>query len=208
MTEVELKFEIAPGSWPQIEEQCATLQLVCRLRNSDTYYDTAGFDLLSQAVFVRVRNHLHLEFKFNEQAAPAHIQCTERVFSLIPDPRPAEEMNTLFSRFVPRWRSANTVKEALRQNGMIKIAYIENQRVQYTYEDFVVSVDHVEGLGDFVEIEAQCEEGSDTSQVEALEAQMQRFAAGFAARQVRVGYVELWLQKHHPQAYQRGKYHQ
>jgi hypothetical protein len=44
--------------------------------------------------------------------------------------------------------------------------------------------------------------------VQALEAQVQCFAAGFAARQVRVGYVELWLKKHHPQAYQVGKYHE
>ncbi len=206
MTEVELKFEVAPGSWTQIEEQCAKLQLVCRLRNSDIYYDTARLDFLSQAVFVRVRNQMHLEFKFNEQAASEHIQCTERVFSLIPEESQAEEMNTLFARFLPRWRSTNTVKEALRKNGLIELAHIENQRAQYAYENLVVCADHVEGLGDFVEIEGQCEEGSDTSEVEALEEQMRRFAAGFAARQVRVGYVELWLQKHHPQAYQRGKY--
>jgi adenylate cyclase class IV len=205
MIEVELKFELLPTSWPQLEEQLTTMQLTRRMRNSDTYYDTAGFDLLRQAVFVRVRNQMHLEFKFNEQAAPAHIQSTERVFSLVPEPRQAEEMNALFSRFLPQWRPADTVKEALQQNGLIELAVIENRRVQYRYDDLVVCVDRVEGLGDFVEIETQCEEGSDTQQAIA---KMHRFAAGFAARQVRVGYVELWLQKHRPRAYQRGKYHQ
>jgi adenylate cyclase class IV len=205
MIEVELKFELLPTSWPQLEEQLTTMQLTRRMRNSDTYYDTAGFDLLRQAVFVRVRNQMHLEFKFNEQAAPAHIQSTERVFSLVPEPRQAEEMNALFSRFLPQWRPADTVKEALQQNGLIELAVIENRRVQYRYDDLVVCVDRVEGLGDFVEIETQCEEGSDTQQAIA---KMHRFAAGFAARQVHVGYVELWLQKHHPRAYQRGKYHE
>jgi len=203
--EVELKFELLPTSWPQLKEQLQTMQLARRLRNSDTYYDTPGFDLLSQAVFVRVRNHLQLEFKFNEQAAPAHIQSTERVFSLMPELRQAEEMNALFSRFLPQWRSADTVEEALRQNGLIELAHIENRRAQYTYENLVICVDQVEGLGDFVEIETQCEEGSDTQQAVG---RVQDFAAGFAARQVRVGYVELWLQKHHPQAYRRGKYHE
>ena len=205
MIEVELKFELLPTSWPRLEEQLATMQLVRNIRNSDTYYDTLEFDLLSQAVFVRVRNHLHLEFKFNEQAAPAHIQSLERVFSLMPEPRQAEEMNALFSRFLPRWRSADTVNEALHKNGLIELAHIENQRIQYMYDNLVVCVDQVEGLGDFVEVETQCEEGSDTSQVEA---RMQYFAAGFAARRMHVGYVELWLQKHDPQAYQRGKYHE
>ena len=203
-----MKFDIAPGSWSQLKEQFATMQLARRLSNADTYYDTEEFDLLRQAVFVRVRNHQCLEFKFNEQAAPAHIQSTERVFSLMPEPQQAAEMNALFSRFLPHWRSANTVEEVLHQNDLIELAHIENQRVQYTYDDLLVCVDQVEGLGDFVEIEAQCEEGSDTSQVETLEAQVQCFAADFAARQVRVGYVELWLQKHHPQAYQVGKYHE
>jgi adenylate cyclase class IV len=181
------------------------MQLARRLRNADTYYDTPGFDLLSQAVFVRVRNHRHLEFKFNEQADPAHIQSTERAFSLLPEQRQAGEMNALFSHFLPQWRSADTVAEALCRNGLIELARIENRRAQYTYRNLVICVDQVEGLGEFVEIEMQCEEGSDTHQAIA---QVQALAASFAARQVRVGYVELWLQKYHPQADHRGKYHE
>jgi len=203
--EVELKFELLPTSWPQLQKQLATMQLMRRVKNSDAYYDTTGFDFLRQAVFVRVRNRMHLEIKFNEQAAPAHIQSTERVFSLMPEPRQVEEMNALFSRFLPRWRAADTVKEALHRNGLIELAHIENRRVQYRYGDLVICVDQVEELGDFVEIEMQCEEGNDTHQ---MVAQVQDFAAGFAARQVRVGYVELWLKKHHPRAYQRGNYHE
>ena len=205
MIEVELKFELLPTSRPQLKEQFAKMQLARRLRNSDTYYDTPGFDLLSQAVFVRVRNHLQLEFKFNEQVAPAHIQSTERTFSLKPEPNQAEEMNALFSRFLPRWRSAGNFEEALGRNGLIELAHIENRRAQYIYGNLIICVDRVEGLGEFVEIEMQCEEGSDTDQAIA---QVQDLAAGFAARQVRVGYVELWLQKYDPQAYQRGKYHE
>jgi len=202
--EVELKFELLPTSQPLLEEKLATMQFHRSLENSDIYYDTANFDLLSQAVFVRVRNRLHLEFKFNEQAETAHIQSTERVFSLLPEPRQVQEMNSLFSRFLPQWQFAATVKEAIRQNDLIELARIENCRTQYRYENLEISVDQVEGLGEFLEIEAQCEEQSDTRQAIA---QVQDFAADFAARQVRVGYVELWLQKHHPRIYQIGKYH-
>jgi adenylate cyclase, class 2 len=203
--EVEMKFELLPTSRPRLEEQLAMMQFLGRLENSDTYYDTASFDLLSQAVFVRVRNHQHLEFKFNAEAAPAHIQSTERIFSLMPDLCGIEEMNALFSRFLPRWRFAGTVEEALHQNSLIELAHIENRRDQYTYENLVICVDEVEGLGEFVEIEMQCEDGSDTHRAVA---RVQNFAAGFAARRVCVGYVELWLQKHNPRAYQMGKYHE
>ena len=205
MIEVELKFEISSASWPRLEEKLARMHLARRLWNADTYFDTATFDLLGQAVFVRVRNHQRLEFKYNEQAAPAHLHCIERMFSLEPEPPRAQEMNTLFSQFLSRWRAADTVHEALHQNGLIELARIENRRVEYTSENLVVCVDLVEGLGDFVEIETQCEEDSDTQQAVA---RVQDFAAGFVARQMRIGYVELWLQKHHPRAYKRGKYHE
>lgn len=203
MIEVELKFELAPDSRSRLEEYLATMRLARRLHNSDTYYDTPAFELLSQAVFVRVRNRQRLEFKFNEQAAREHIQCTERAFSLAPQARQLEEMNSLFSGFLPCWRVAGTVSDALRQNDLVELARIENRRVEYTYENLLVCVDQVEGLGDFLEIEVQCEEGSETNQAIA---QVQAFATGIAARQVHIGYVELWLQKHHPRAYRQGKY--
>jgi adenylate cyclase class IV len=202
--EVEMKFELLQESRSRFKEHFATMQLVHCLRNSDIYYDTPAFDLLSQAVFVRVRNHLRLEFKFNEQAAPAHIQSTERSFPLTPEPSQVEEMNVLFSQFLPHWRSADTVEEALCRNGLIELVRIENQRDQYSYGNLTICMDQVEGLGEFVEIEMQCEEGSDTKPAIA---QVQELVAGFAAHHVRVGYVELWLKKYHPQAYQKGKYH-
>ncbi len=203
MIEVELKFEIAPAAWPQLEQHLAGMQFVCQVRNSDRYYDTADFDLLSQAVFVRVRNQARLECKFNERAAPAHTDCTERAFPLAPEPGQASEMNALFSRFLPGWRSARTVHEALAHNGLLELARIENHRTQYAWEDLVVCVDRVEGLGDFLEIETQCREERETEQ--AL-ARLERVVVGIALRPVRVGYVERWLRIHHPQAYVRGNY--
>jgi adenylate cyclase, class 2 len=203
MIEVELKFAIAPASRARLEKYLAMMGFARRLQNSDTYYDTPEFDLLCQAVFVRVRNQQRLEFKFNEQAAPEHLYCTERAFSLASGPRQLAEMNSLFAGFLPHWRSEGTVSKALHENGLIELARIKNRRAEYIYENLVLCLDHVEGLGDFLEIETQCEEESETGQAVA---QVQAFAAGVEARQVNVGYVELWLQKYHPYAYRQGKY--
>jgi len=203
MIEVELKFAITSDSRARLETYLGTMGRARRLQNSDTYYDTPSFDLLGQAVFVRVRNRQRLEFKFNEQAAPEHLYCTERAFPLASGPRQIAEMNTLFAGFLPRWRAADTISEALHENGLIELARIENRRAEYRYGDLAVCVDHVEGLGDFLEIETQCEVESETRR--AIE-QVQAFAAGLEARQVHVGYVELWLQKHLPRAYRQGRY--
>ncbi|HLJ36474.1 MAG TPA: CYTH domain-containing protein [Ktedonobacteraceae bacterium] len=203
MIEVELKFKLPADSLPALEEYLATIGTARHLQNADTYYDTSTFDLLRQAVFVRVRNQQRLEFKFNAQAAPAHIHCTERVFSLTPEPRQAEEMNHLFSGFLPHWQGENTVHTALHQNGLIELAHIENRRAEYTCGNLTLCLDQVDSLGIFLEIETLCEEGGELA---LAVSRVQAFAADIKAQQVHIGYVELWLQKYHPYAYRKGKY--
>jgi adenylate cyclase class IV len=209
MIEVELKFEIVSGSWKFLKEKLDALPSARRLKqveNVDRYYDTTSFDLLQQAVFVRVRNHAQLEFKFNEQVEAAHIQCTERVFPLQSRRQQVQELNSLFSHFLPQWYQVSTVKEAIQKKSLIVLASIKKKRVQYAYEDLLLSIDHVEGLGDFFEVEAQCEEGTETNQAIM---RLQRFVSDLALptlRPVHVGYVELWLRLHHPQVYLLGKY--
>jgi adenylate cyclase, class 2 len=124
----------------------------------------------------------------------------ELKFEIAPD---ARAMNSLFEGFLPGWRAAGAVGNALSENGLVELVRIENRRVECIYENLVVCVDHVEGLGDFLEIETQCAEESETRQAIA---QVQAFAAGLEARQVHVGYIELWLRKHYPLVYRREKY--
>jgi adenylate cyclase class IV len=64
--------------------------------------------------------------------------------------------------------------------------------------------DHVEGLGDFLEVETRCEEEADTGEAQT---RLQTFVSDLQVRHINVGYVELWLAKHNPAAYQAGKYH-
>ncbi len=209
MIEVELKFEIVPRSRTLLQAKLDAMPLVRwlgRIENADTYYDTANFDGLLQAVFMRIRNRAHLEIKFHEQADPAHTHSTERVFPLDAAPPLVKEMNALCSRLVTGWLEAETVEEAIRANTLLEFAHIQNRRTQYVYENLVLSVDRVKGLGDFFEIETHCEEGTETEQAIA---RLQRFASALAfpsLRPVWVGYVELWLRRYLPQVYQLGKY--
>jgi adenylate cyclase, class 2 len=203
VVEVELKFRILPTDWPKIREKLGSMQFLGRSENDDRYYDTQGFDFLQQAVFVRVRNQRLLECKFNERADLAHVQCTERVFPLEPELHQAEHMNALFRHFYPSWQHAMTVKEAIQKNNLRELACIKNTRKQYGSENLVACVDHVEGLGDYFELETQIEKGRDTS---CAVAKLQGFVADLALERIPVGYVELWLRLHHAEAYQRGRY--
>lgn len=209
MIEVELKFEIEPQSRALLQAKLAAMPFVRwlgRSENADTYYDTANFDCLRQAVFMRIRNRAYLEIKFHEQADPAHTHSTERVFPLNAAPPLVKEMNTLCSRFIKDWREAETVEEAIRANALLEFVHIRNRRTSYAYKNLVLCVDRVKGLGDFFEIETQCEEATQTAQGIA---KLQRFVSTLAfpsLRPVWVGYVELWLRRYLPHVYQLGQY--
>jgi adenylate cyclase, class 2 len=209
MIEVELKFELSPGSWTQLQTQLGAIPLVClvgRVDDVDIYYDTASFDCFRQAVFLRMRNHARLEIKFHEDDDPDHIRSTERVFPLESGPQLVKEMNALCARFIPNWCEVNTVEDAIHANGLVELARIRKQRTQYTCKDLILCIDHVEGLGDFFEMEAHAQEGTETDQAVAM---LQSFVHKLALpglQPVRIGYVEMWLRQHFPQLYHQGKY--
>jgi adenylate cyclase class IV len=209
MIEVELKFELAPGTWAQLQEQLGAIplvSLVSRVNDVDIYYDTTRFDCFRQAVFLRLRNHARLEIKFHEDDDPDHMHSTERTFPLEAGPQQVKELNELCTRFIPAWHAADSVAEVIRANNLVELAQIRKQRTQYTYKDLILCLDRVAGLGDFFELETHEQEGADSDQ--AVE-RLQSFARQLTQadlRPVPIGYVEMWLRLHHPQLYQQGKY--
>ena len=204
MIEVELKCHLSPELLSRLQKKLQQMRFDGTTHNVDIYYDTRDFALLQQAVFVRVRNNRQLDFKFNESAEKVHLQSTERTFSLFPEPASAAQMNALFAHFLPHWSAFPTVAEAVLKNDLIELARIDNKRQVYSNDEVHVSVDHVAGLGDFLEVETRSEEGADTGQAVAT---LEAFVADLHVQHIKVGYVELWLRVHNPQAYQLGQYH-
>jgi adenylate cyclase class IV len=208
MIEVELKFELPSDArlLLQTKLDAMLVQQLGQADNVDSYYDTANFDCLQQAVFVRIRNHKYLEIKYHEHADPSHLHTTERVFPLESGPLLVKEMNAQCSRFIPRWQQADTIQEAIHINSLREFVCIKKQRTQYAYGDMILCVDSVEELGDFFEVETHCE---DEAEIEQAIANLQDFVASLAfpaLHPVEVGYVELWLRLHLPQVYRLGKY--
>ena len=202
MIEVELKFEVPSQSRMLLQAKLDALpgvRWLGQIVNADSYFDTVSLTCLQQAVFIRIRNHQQLEMKFHDQADPAHTHSTERTFLLKAEPSLMREINALCARFIPGWHAAETVEEAIRVNGLVEYAHIANRRMQYAYGSLTLSIDEVEGLGNFFEIETTCAEGTE---VEQSLARLHAFVCDLAfptLRPVRTGYVEQWLQRYRPQ---------
>jgi adenylate cyclase class IV len=210
MIEVELKFEVSPQSRALLQAKLDELPGVRWLRqivNADSYFDTADLACLQQAVFIRIRNHEQLEMKFHDHADPAHTHSTQRTFPLKAEPSLMRKINALCARFIPGWLAAETIEEAIRVNGLVEYAHIANRRTQYAYDGMSLSIDEVEGLGNFFEVETPCAEGA---QIEQSLARLRAFVVDLAfpcLRPVWTGYVEQWLQRYRPQiAYLKKEY--
>ncbi len=113
-------------------------------------------------------------------------------------------MNALFSYFLPTWIATASFEDAVKQNGLIELATIDNTRKEYTGEGIILSIDHVQGLGNFLEIETHAEEDTNTNRAQE---RLQAFVSDLDVQHIKVGYVELWLYKHNVEAYAAGRYH-
>ena len=203
MIEVELKCELPLEAEARLRNKLQQMKFHGSLHNFDIYYDTPGFDLFKKAVFVRLRNHEYIQFKFNEKGDQAHVQSKEYAFPLVATPDVIEQMNRMFSSFLPSWNSSDNFEAAIRQNNLIVLASIDNKREIYSLGEMTLSLDHVEGIGKFLEVEIICQEGTDT---EETLAHLKRFVLDFDVQPVAIGYVEMWLCVHKPHVYDLGKY--
>ncbi|MEO6890608.1 MAG: CYTH domain-containing protein [Ktedonobacteraceae bacterium] len=203
MIEVEKTCVLSAESRDRLHEKLRGMTHQGVVQQTDSYYDTPAWDLLRQAVFVRVRNMSTLQIKFDEEGSDKHhVECVERAFS-VEGPLP-EEAHALLQRFLPYWRPAASFSEAVAVNHLEEFVCLHKTRFIYTDDTLIVALDHVEGLGDFVEVEIQCEEGQDTSQARVI---LEAFVSTLNAEPLKAGYTELWLRQHQPEVYQCGQYH-
>ncbi len=201
MIEVEVRSPLLPNVAFKLQEKLETMHLREVKASQDVYYDTPHFDLLChpQVVFVRVREGHLLQFKFDEQSvSQKRIACIEREF-VIPTGGFPEKAHSLFQAFLPFWQTAATWEEVIASNHLVELARIDKRRSVYVDDPLIISIDQVEGLGNFVEVERNCEEGCD---IRAAEEHVHTFLQQIEGISVKAGYFEMWLYQHNQAAYQ------
>lgn len=199
MIEVEVRSPLFPDVAVKLQPKLARMHLREEKASQDVYYDTPGFALLQHrlSVFVRLREGRLLQFKFDEDSEQ-RIACIEREFLIQGGMLPGKAQ-TLFQTFLPTWQHAISWEQAVASNQLVELARIDKQRHVYIDGPLIISIDHVEGLGSFVEVERNCEEGTDT---QAAEEHVHTFLRGIGGISLKAGYFEMWLYRHNQTAYQ------
>ena len=208
MIEVEVKFLIdtVPDSLKKLAPSRAKRQL-------DVYYDTLEYTLLRSGNFMRIRNKKRLEFKLNSGDA-SHLYCEELDFEL-------QKLHEHLEAIIQILRSiglqspekVQSVEDILCSNDMIVLATIDKERVEYDFSDNItVCVDHVNNLGNFIEIDLMVKNDnsllatSKEAEVSLMKVLSDNDIISDETSRVRLGYVELFLQKYNPDAYGMGLY--
>lgn len=198
MIEIELKYELES-------------KLKLDLNNSfekiveDIYYDTSDYKLLRSGNFLRIRNNKSLDFKLNADDL-SHLYCKETNFDL--NDSNIDSINSILNSLGidEKFEGIADLKSKL---GVL--APIKKKRTTYNLEDSVVmSMDEVNDLGTFLEIEYDLDEdelyNGDEYKKLLIEILKKYHIYDKLSREVHIGYVELYLEKYNTEAYELGIY--
>lgn len=202
MIEVELKLEV--NKFPDV----GNLQLVKENHIVDVYYDTPDYKLISTGNFLRNRDNKNVDFKLNVGDL-THTYCKETNFKYAGFTHPSS-LQQIFKNIGLKYSSNfNSFEEFLKVNNLSQLAVIDKYRKVYKFEDLEISFDEAKDIGNFIEIEYDLPDGSEVNREEIVKYMLDKMTANNLIADysfVKIGYVELYLKKHNPHAYNLGLY--
>jgi len=184
----------------------------------DTYLDTKDGSFYQQGVFIRNRNNLKLDFKFNlesfldQNLKSDHSHCDEYSFDMPFNKASAKDLKQVCSILKLKFPAKFTYKEFLKINSLSPLVVVDKKR--YIAEDsgFELSIDVIKDVGNFIEIEklVKVDTHSDKYQqvLDQTKQSIQKYvkSLGIKAERFETGYVELILQNTNFELYMKGKY--
>lgn len=206
MIELELKYAMHSGLEKRLREKYRETAIT---QQDDHYYDTVKGTLYERGNFLRIRSRERIDFKLYA-GDDTHLFCEETNFDLEQFTDENENLCRLVSSLGLRANRFRDFDEFRANNSLVVIAEIKKCRYEYTLEHHIVSLDYVQDLGVFVEIEARFDdEKIDAAKAaDALERNLVDLGIIDLSvdRRVSIGYVELYLKRFNTALYEIGKY--
>lgn len=210
MIELEVKFSV-----DHLPDECEGMRLVKEKTQKDYYYDTHSYDLLQGGNFLRVRDNQKLDFKL-DMGDDSHLYCMETSFRCEEVVEKMQDLKLIFDTLNVAFGDNVQYKDTedlLKRNNLTMLARIEKKRRVYELENINITMDQVEGLGCFVEAEIILSDQDDITKGQAIELKDRlikmlhdKKIIDSGSKEVKVGYVELYLMKYNLAAYELGKF--
>ena len=200
MVEIEIKLKV--DNFFNTEN----LQFIDEKHILDIYFDTSNYDLLRTGNFLRNRNNKKIDFKLNI-GDMSHTYCKETSFRYDNFVN-SDDIHFIFRKlnmqYDPNYQNFN---EFLLKNDMKSLAVIDKQRKTYKYDDLVISFDDVKDIGKFIEIEINLPDDTVFDKDEIVENMLSKIKNVTELNEyekINIGYVELYLKKFSPSAFELG----
>ena len=150
MYEVEVKVR---ADHDAVRERLADAgaERVERVRQTDTYYDAPHRDFAETDEALRLRRESDADADEGRAAAEAATRVTYKGPLVEDESKTREEFETGVG-------DGETTHEVLSRLGFAPAATVEKERERYAIDGYTVTLDAVEGLGEFVEVEREARE--------------------------------------------------
>lgn len=205
--EIELKYQIIDED--QIQEFLKKSTFVDKKRIVDIYLDTKDGDLYKKGIFIRIRDNKTLDFKYTLEdfrdlnKVSMHEQCDEYSFPL-PLTNDSVKAINQNCRILGLIEISNPdVGELKARNNLINSVIIDKIRQRFRDEEFEYSFDDVKGLGKFLEIEKEGQEGED---FEEIKNRIRERVKNLKLKLITAGYCEAYWRKYNFNLYLQGRY--
>lgn len=205
--EIELKYQVLDEA--QIREFLKEITFVNAKRIVDIYLDTKDGDLYKKGIFIRVRDNKTLDFKYNLadfqnlKKVSMHEQCDEYSFPLPLTDGSLKTINQNCRILGLIEISKPDLGELKLRNNLIESVIIDKIRQKFKNEGFEYSFDNVKGLGRFLEIEAEGQEGQD---FEEIKKRIREKVKNLKLKLITTGYNEVYWRKYNFDLYLQGRY--
>jgi len=204
MENKNVEYEIK--AWAPSEKKLSEMLIGFRrdseiIKQIDKYYDTDERLLYKKGVFLRNRNNIVLEIKYNSNVNEnAHFDCEETTFQLPLDEKSFNNLRLFLNQFFrtnEKISSLEFIDSVLKELHLENFVTIDKERETYRKEGVEFCIDSVLGLGNFIEIECTEQETSK---------QYITWTTKEGVKPIPVGYVELYLRKFDFDTYLTGRY--
>lgn len=185
MYEVEIKV---PAAHDEVRSAlvAAGAERLDKFRQVDTYYDAPHRDFAETDEALRLRRETPSLDEDSAETAAATTKLTYKGPLIEAESKTREEHETV----VADDEAAAAILDGL---GFEPAARVEKDRTFFALNGYTVSLDHVDGLGEFVEIEAETTESDDVADVREGAAAVLRSLGLDPDEQIRTSYLGLLL---------------
>ena len=204
--EIELKFEIL--------DKTGFLNFIKNLEQTsdktvtDTYFDTSDCQLFQRGIFIRVRNHKRLDFKFNPTVLQNpntyddHSSSDEYNFDLPMKANDLSRLNSVLKILNLKEINKPTIEELKKQNNFQDSINLNKVRREYKLDKFTLVFDSIDELGEILEIEYI----GKGEEIEEIKKEMLDILKPLSLKLLTVGNNELYWRKNNFDLYLKGRF--